>query len=391
MAIAIESILSERLLDTLRSRAGDYDRENRFFQEDFDDLRDAGYLRMALPKEFGGLGLTLAEAARETRRLAQFAPATALGLNMHTYWVGVAADLWRAGDTSVQWILEDAAAGEVFAAGHAESGNETSLFMSVVKAEQVDGGYTFTGRKSFGSLSPVWTRLGMHAMDLSDPTAPKVVHAFMPRNSVGYTIAETWDVMGMRATRSDDTILDRAFIPERYVARVLPAGLAGADMFVLSIFAWALVGFGNVYYGLAKRALELTVEQMQKKTSAALTRSMAHHPHVQYNVAEMAIELEAIGAQLESVARDWSDGVQHADWPIKLIAAKYRAVEGAWRIVDTALEVSGGFGMFKKSELERLFRDARAGRFHPANSSLSHEAVGKLVLGVDPDALPRWG
>jgi alkylation response protein AidB-like acyl-CoA dehydrogenase len=391
MAIAIESILSERLLDTLRSRAGDYDRENRFFQEDFDDLRDAGYLRMALPKEFGGLGLTLAEAARETRRLAQFAPATALGLNMHTYWVGVAADLWRAGDTSVQWILEDAAAGEVFAAGHAESGNEKSLFMSVVKAEQVDGGYTFTGRKSFGSLSPVWTRLGMHAMDLSDPTAPKVVHAFMPRNSVGYTIAETWDVMGMRATRSDDTILDRAFIPERYVARVLPAGLAGADMFVLSIFAWALVGFGNVYYGLAKRALELTVEQMQKKTSAALTRSMAHHPHVQYNVAEMAIELEAIGAQLESVARDWSDGVQHADWPIKLIAAKYRAVEGAWRIVDTALEVSGGFGMFKKSELERLFRDARAGRFHPANSSLSHEAVGKLVLGVDPDALPRWG
>jgi alkylation response protein AidB-like acyl-CoA dehydrogenase len=391
MAIAIESILSERLLDTLRSRAGDYDRENRFFQEDFDDLRDAGYLRMALPKEFGGLGLTLAEAARETRRLAQFAPATALGLNMHTYWVGVAADLWRAGDTSVQWILEDAAAGEVFAAGHAESGNETSLFMSVVKAEQVDGGYTFTGRKSFGSLSPVWTRLGMHAMDLSDPTAPKVVHAFMPRNSVGYTIAETWDVMGMRATRSDDTILDRAFIPERYVARVLPAGLAGADMFVLSIFAWALVGFGNVYYGLAKRALELTVEQMQKKTSAALTRSMAHHPHVQYNVAEMAIELEAIGAQLASVARDWSGGVQHAVWPIKLIAAKYRAVEGAWRIVDTALEVSGGFGMFKKSELERLFRDARAGRFHPANSSLSHEAVGKLVLGVDPDALPRWG
>ena len=72
-------------------------------------------------------------------------------------------------------------------------------------------------------------------------------------------------------------------------------------------------------------------------------------------------------------------------------AAKYRAVEGAWRIVDRAMDVSGGFGMFKKSELERLFRDARAGRFHPANSALSHEIVGKLALGLNPDEMPRWG
>ena len=56
-----------------------------------------------------------------------------------------------------------------------------------------------------------------------------------------------------------------------------------------------------------------------------------------------------------------------------------------------ALEVSGGFGMFKKSEMERLFRDARAGRFHPANSSLAHELIGKLALGINPDDPQRWG
>jgi alkylation response protein AidB-like acyl-CoA dehydrogenase len=391
MAIAAEPVLSDELLQTLRNRAPSYDRENRFFQEDFDDLRRAGYLKLGIPREFGGAGYTLADVARETRRLAQYAPATALGLNMHNYWVGVAADVWRSGDRSLEWILQDAAAGEVFAAGHAESGNETSLFMSVVKAERVDGGYCFTGRKSFGSLSPVWTRLGLHAMDASDPTAPKIVHAFMPRDTSGYRIAETWDVMGMRATRSDDTILEGAFVPDRYIARVLPAGLAGADLFVLAIFAWALTGFSNVYYGLARRVLELTVEHVQNKYSLGMTRSMAYHPEVQHEVAEMAMELEAMGAQIDTLARDWSEGAQHPDWPIKIVAAKYRAVEGAWRIADRALDVSGGFGMFRKSELERLFRDARAGRFHPANSSLSHEIVGKLVLGVDPDAAPRWG
>ena len=244
MRAASTSILADALLQGCRERAAGYDRDNRFCQEDFDELRAAGYLRMALPKEFGGFGLTLAEAGRETRRLANYAPATALCINMHQYWVGTAADVWRSGDKSVEWMLQEAA-DHVFAAGHAESGNETSLFSSTTRAERVDGGYTFTGRKSFGSLTPVWTRLGLHAMDSSDPSNPKIVHGFIDRATPGVSIKETWDVMGMRATRSDDTILDRVFVPDSRVVRVCPSGMAGADLFVLAIFAWALGGFSK--------------------------------------------------------------------------------------------------------------------------------------------------
>jgi alkylation response protein AidB-like acyl-CoA dehydrogenase len=380
MSVTSGSVISDALLQACRQRAAGYDRDNKFCQEDFDELRAAGYLKLTLPEDFGGLGDTRNQDTREARRLASYAPATALCLNMHHYWVGTAADSWRAGDKTVGVILEDAAKGEVFAAGHAESGNETSIVMSVTKAEKVPGGYKFTGRKSFGSLTPVWTRLGIHGMDMSDP-----------QNTPGVTIKETWDVRVMRATRSDDTVLDGAFVPDSHIVRVVPAGLAGADYFVLSIFAWALLGFGNIYYGLGKRLLELSVEQVKSKGSLAMTRSMAHHPHVQSGVADMVIGLEAIGAQLESVTQDWSNGVQHPDWPIKIVAAKYNAVETVWKIADTALEVSGGFGMFKKSEMERLFRDARAGRFHPANSSLTHELLGKLALGLNPDDPQRWG
>jgi alkylation response protein AidB-like acyl-CoA dehydrogenase len=232
----------------------------------------------------------------------------------------------------------------------------------------------------------------MHGMDTSDPANPKIVHGFLTRDSGGFTIKETWDTLGMRATRSDDTVLEGATIPDKYIARIVPAGFSGADSFVLGIFAWALINFGNVYYGLAQRVLELTLAHVKSKGSLGLTRSMAYHPHVQHQVAEMVMELEAIGAQLETVARDWSTGVDHGmAWPIKIVAAKCRAVEGAWKVVDTALDVSGGFGMFKKSELERLFRDARAGRFHPANTSLSREVIGKMALGINPDEMPRWG
>ena len=388
----VESVLGEDMLARFASRAAIYDRENRFFEEDFEELRAAKYLVLPIPSELGGPGLTLAEVCREQRRLAYYAPATALAVNMHLYWIGVAADLWRRGDASLEWILREAAAGEIFAAGHAESGNDIPVLLSTSQAERVDGGYRFTGRKHFGSLTPVWTRFGLHGMDTSNPSQPKIVHAFMPRDSGGYIIKETWDVLGMRATRSDDTVLESAFVPDRYVARVVAAGGAGIDHFVLSVFAWALMGFGNIYYGLARRALDQTITAVKSKRSLALTRSMAYHPEIQHTIAEMVIELDSIGAHLETVARDWCKGVDHgAEWPSKLFAAKYHAVEGSWRVVDLGLDVSGGFGIFRSTGYERLMRDARLGRIHPANSFLTHEVVAKTALGIGLDEQPRWG
>ncbi|MGH9516116.1 MAG: acyl-CoA dehydrogenase family protein [Terriglobales bacterium] len=387
-----ERVLSDERLVRFAARAAGYDRENRFFEEDFQELRASKYLLLPVPKEFGGAGMTLAEVCLEQRRLAYYAPATALAVNMHLYWLGVAADLWRSGDHSLEWILREAVAGEVFAAGHAESGNDIPVLLSTSKAERVEGGYRFTGRKQFGSLTPVWTRFGLHGMDTSDPSQPKIVHAFMPRDSEGYVIKETWDVLGMRATRSDDTILENVYIPDRYVARVVPAGGAGIDAFVLGIFAWGLMGFANIYYGLAKRAFEQTIASVKGKHSLAVSRSMAYHPEVQHAIAEMAIELESIGPQLEKVAEDWSNGVDNgAQWPAKIFAAKYRAVEGSWRVVDLGLDIIGGAGIFRSVGYERLLRDARLGRIHPASSFLTHEVVAKTALGISLDEQPRWG
>jgi alkylation response protein AidB-like acyl-CoA dehydrogenase len=383
-------LLSNDLMQAFSKRVGSYDRENRFFKEDFEDLRKAGYLTMNVPKEFGGQGLSLADVCKRQRRLAYHAPATALGMNMHVYWVGVAADLWRSGDKSLEWILTEAAAGEVFAAGHAERGNDLPLLLSTAKAERVAGGFKLTGHKMFGSLAPVWTRYGMHALWADAEGGPKIVHVFMPRSTKDYRIVETWDTLGMRGTRSDDVVLEGAFVPDKYVARILPAG--SADAFIVAVFAWALMGFANVYYGVAQRAFDLAIERVKTKKSLAVSRTMAYHPEVQHAVAEMGLCLDTIGPHLDHVAKEWSDGVDHgATWPAKIVSAKHHAVEACWKIVDQAMEVSGGSGMFKTDELERLFRDARCGRFHPANSMLVHEIVAKTALGIDLGEQPRWG
>jgi alkylation response protein AidB-like acyl-CoA dehydrogenase len=382
--MATTSVLSDDVLARCAERAPAYDRENRFFSEDFEELRQSGYLTIAVPEEFGGRGLNLAQVCLEQGRLAYHAPATALATNMHLYWTGLAADLWRMGDKSLAWILEEAVAGEVFAAGHGERGNDFPLLMSTARAERVDGGYRLYGHKMFGSLTPVWTRLGIHALDASDPQQPMVVHVFMPRDADGYTIVDTWDTLGMRATRSDDTILEGAFVPDKYVGRVLPAGLAGADEFVVGVFAWAECTFASIYIAIARRALDIAVGDLKTKTSVALDgRAMAYYPMNQWIVGDMFVEIESISAHVDHIAQDWSNGVDHGGlWPAKLVAAKYRAVEGAKRVVDRAMDVSGGAGMFKRNELERLYRDVRCGGFHPANAGLVHELTGKTALGI---------
>jgi len=80
-----------------------------------------------------------------------------------------------------------------------------------------------------------------------------------------------------------------------------------------------------------------------------------------------------------------------AEWPSKIFAAKYHAVEGSWRVVDLGLDIAGGGGIFRSAGYERLLRDARLGRIHPANSFLTHEVVGKTALGIGLDEQPRWG
>ncbi len=379
-------VLSDQLLSTFRDRAPGYDARNEFFSQDFEDLRQGGYLKYVIPTEFGGQGASLSDYCRVVQKLAYHAPATALATNMHQYWMGVAGSLRAMGDNSLEWVLREGASGEVFAAGHGESGNDFPLFLSTTRAERVDGGYRYYGHKIFGSLAPVWTRLGLHGMT-SDG---QIVHAFMPRDTEGYTIKQTWDTLGMRATRSDDTILDGAFVPDKYIARVLPAGTP--DLFVLSIFGWAEPTFASIYLGLAQRAMDLAVASAKKRTSLALTRSMAYHPEVQHEIAEMQLQIEAMQAHVDRVAADWSAGADYGhSWPMKLVAVKHHCTEGAKNVIDRAMTISGGTGMFRSNELERLYRDVRCGGFHPANSMLVHEIVGKTALGIDLGEQPRWG
>lgn len=182
-------------------------------------------------------------------------------------------------------------------------------------------------------------------------------------------VVETWDTLGMRPTQSHDTVLADVFVPDDRIGRVVPAG-DGSDPFLVAMTMWPLSLMAAVYLGIADRALELAVRSARRKTSVAIERgAYAYNPFVQHRVAEMYLELDAASATLDRFVADWVAGTDHGDeWVPKVYAMKWRAVEAAKRVVDIALDVAGGAGMFTGNELERLYRDVRCGDSTPATT-----------------------
>ncbi|PVZ59491.1 acyl-CoA dehydrogenase family protein [Arthrobacter sp. H-02-3] len=379
-----EDILAGPLLERIRGRAAGYDRDNAFFHEDLADLTAAGYLKIFVPAADGGLGLGLADAAQLQRRLATAAPATALAVNMHLVWTGVAHVLAARGDSSLDFVLKDAARGEVFAFGNSEAGNDSVLFDSLTEAVPLpDGGYSFTGRKIFTSLSPAWTRLGIFGKDASAADgAGELVHGFITRDTPGYKILPDWDTLGMRASQSNTTVLDGAVVPAERIFRKLPVG-PNADPLIFAIFACFETLLAAVYTGIGERALTLGVEAVKRRTSFKNGgRSYAQDPDIRWKVAEAAMAMDALYPQLSRVAADVDELADMGNqWFPRLVGLKVRATETARTVVDLAIRVSGGSSYFRGSELERLYRDVLAGMFHPSDDESAHNTVANAWLG----------
>ncbi|WP_217181894.1 acyl-CoA dehydrogenase family protein [Streptomyces sp. AC495_CC817] len=373
--------LPDDLLERIRERAPIHDRENTFPQQDLDELRAAGYLSILVPTERGGAGLGLAEAAILQQRLATAAPATALAINMHLVWTGVAKVFSDRGVPGLEFVQDGAAEGEVYAFGISEAGNDLVLFGSDTAAVPTDdGGYAFTGTKIFTSLAPVWTRLGLHGLDTTSPDAPQLVFAFVERTDAVVT-GDDWDTLGMRATQSRTTRLDGAVADAAHVVRRISPG-PNPDPIVFGIFSVFEILLASVYTGIARRALELAVQTVQKRTSKKTGAAYSQDPDIRWRIADMALAYDALPPQISALARDVDEGADHgARWFTLLSGVKHRAVGMAKHVVDQAMLTAGGGSYFSSNELSRLYRDVLAGAFHPSDPESAHATAASAWLG----------
>jgi alkylation response protein AidB-like acyl-CoA dehydrogenase len=378
-------ILTPDLLGRIRERAAGYDATNSFCTEDFEELRAAGYLKAMLPAAQGGFDWGMEQTTAAQRLLGAHAPATALAVNMHLVWTGVARLLAARGDHRLDMVQDWVAAGETMAFGVSEGGNDSVLFDSTTTAVQADGGYEFTGTKVFTSLAPVWSKLGIFGKAATGD-GDRLVHGFVDRDAGGVQVLQNWNTLGMRATQSHSTRLDRARVPDERIHSVLPVG-PNADPLIFGIFASFLTLTASVYVGVADRGMQLAASVPAGRTSLkAGGRAYSQDPDIRWQVADAGLAVLGLDPQLRLTARDLDDGVDHgASWFPRLVALRTHAGDTARRTVQLALQVSGGGQYFRGSELERLYRDVLASLYHPSDAESAHSTVANWLLGPPDD------
>lgn len=376
-----QRFLPDDLLETLRERAAEHDAENSFAHDDLADLQERGYLTLFVPEEMGGAGLNLHEVTRLQQRLAGAAPGTALAINMHLMTTGVVHAMRARGDHSLDWVLEEAAAGEVFAFGISEPANDWVLQGSnTLAVPQDDGGYLLSGVKIFTSLSPVWSRLIVHGLDESNPEDPRLVYGFVERTADGITVSDDWDVLGMRASHSRATILEDVRMEPHRVARNIEPGPV-PDLLTFAITSNFQLLVASVYAGVAQRALVAGADALHQRRSAKKGVSMAEVPESRVRLADAHLDLVPVLGHLDSCARDFDEVVDHgAGWPHRLVAARIHAARAARACAEAALLSSGGRGFGNDHEISRLLRDATAGLFHPPSEDAARPMYAAALL-----------
>ncbi|HVQ77574.1 MAG TPA: acyl-CoA dehydrogenase family protein [Candidatus Binatia bacterium] len=370
------------------SRAAQHDREASHPLENYAALRDAGFYALNLPTELGGAGVGLLGYSLAAEELAQGCASTALAFNMHLSILGplMASPLVPIGTKQrlAHMVVHDRA---LIAGNYSEptTSGLVGTAVPITRARRADGGYRITGRKAFASMLEAADFCAVLAYpdESTAPTAAMIL--LVPRGAAGRRVEEVWDTLGMRATRSDSMLLDDCWVPDDALLLraddIIPFRRDGAN--------WSWASYTAVYLGVAVAAYRTLVETVRRRTPPGFAQSLAYHPDVRRQVAEMSVDLEA--ARLLTYHSAWLSDTQ-GPTPATLAAfyrAKYFVGEAVTRITRTAMTLGGAHALFKTSPLERLFRDGAVApvQFPPRDFCLA--SLGMLELDLDPrDVLP---
>ncbi|RTE06748.1 acyl-CoA dehydrogenase family protein [Paenibacillus whitsoniae] len=361
----------EQLAARFAERAPQHDREGSFPFDNFADLREAGYLALTVPREFGGEERSLYELVLLQERLAYGDGSTALAVGWHIgqmlhlrttrKWPeAVFAELCRA-------VVADGAMINTFAS-EAASGSPSRGGRPETTAVKTDGGYVLTGRKTFSTLAPILDRFALSAyLPEEDCTDDFLVH-----RKDGVTMIETWNTLGMRATGSHDVVLDHVLVEEPY--RLRKQGIDDGGGWLLHIPA--------CYLGIAMAARDYALDFARTYRPNSLSEPIAALPAVRHTIAEMEIALRTARSLLYTAADRW-DRSETAKRPMlreELGLAKYVATNHAIQVVDLAMRIVGAGSLSRQQPLERYYRDVRAGLHNPPMDSTVQQLLAGSAL-----------
>ena len=379
--------LAAELADTFGKRAEAHEAAGTFPYENYDDLRQSGYLTMSVPQEYGGWGASLAEIVRAQARLGEGCASTALVTAMHLSQLGRYIQVGNWPRPQLEEVMRNIVEkGAIInnAATEAGTGSPSRGGMPGTTAtfEPTTGSWRITGRKIYTTGSPVLQYFVISATVQSPDAQNQVGNFLLTRQTAGLRIEETWNSLAMRLTGSHDLVLEDVQVgPEAYLGpnqKTTPQQQACNG-------AWALPT-AAIYFGIGRAAAKYAAQWARERKPNSLDKSVAELPHIQEKAGRMELALISAENTLFEVADLASDPAYIEANPARLQAligaAKYLASNKAIEAIDLAMRIVGGAALSMHLPLQRYYRDSRAGLNNPPLDDVSIGTLGKMALGL---------
>ena len=368
------------------TRAAAHDAAASHPSENYERLRQEGFLTLSVPKQWGGSGVGLLTHTLAYEALAQGCPSTALAFNMHASVVIPLLQSPEVSDDAKRHVADLVVRQRKLIGGNFSEPSTTSLIGErplSVRAREVADGYSITGRKMFASMLEAadYVLVLAYPDTATSPSAGMLL--LIPPDAPGRSVIANWDTLGMRATRSDSLVLQDCRVPKR--AAVFQAD----DMrgFRHAYLNWFWGSYTAVYLGVGVAAYDEMRKMVSARQPQGYAQSLAYHPDVRRQVAQMSAELEA--ARLITYRSAWLSDTQGptAETTAALYRAKYVVGQAVSRITRTALTLGGAHGIFKGSRMEQLFRDGAIAEVQPPPPDFCLWNMSLYELDLDPAAV----
>ncbi len=364
---SVRRFAAERLAPHVRAM----DDAGVFRKELIAELFALGLMAVDVPEEYGGQGGTFFQTILAIEELAKVDPSASVIVDVQNTLFNNALVRWANDDQRRRW-LPRAAKDAVASYALSEAGSGSDAFALTTRAVESGEEYRLTGRKLWITNAAEASLFLLFATINPDAGYKGITAFLIERNFPGFTVGKKEDKLGIRASSTCELILDDCRVPKANVIGEVGQGYKVA----IETLNQGRIGIGAQMTGLAEGALGHAIDYARQRKQFG--KPIAEFQGVQFELAEMAVEVEASRLMVYNAAR-----LKDAGQPYLMEAAmcKYYASQVAERVASKAVEVFGGVGFTKDYPVEKLYRDAKIGRIYEGTSNMQRLTIARQLLG----------
>ena len=357
--------------EKVRPLVKEMDEKGVFAKDLIHDFFQLGLMGIEIPEQYGGGGAKFFEAILAVEELSRVDASSGVIVDVQNTLVNNALLRWGTEDQKKRY-LPKMATETVGAYALSEAGSGSDAFALQTRAALKGSDYVLSGRKLWITNAK---EAGLFVLFATiDPAAGyKGITAFLiDKDFPGFTVGKKEDKLGIRASSTCELILEDCKVPKENVLGEPGKGYKIA----IETLNEGRIGIGAQMIGLARGAWEFACKYAVERK--AFGKSIADFQGIQFQIAQMATEIEAARLMVYNCARMKDAGVNFVK---EAAMTKLFASQVAERVTSLAIEIYGGYGFTKDYPVEKYWRDAKIGKIYEGTSNMQLATIAKLVLG----------